>query len=220
MEILGKIFGSEAKVKIMRLFLFNSSRTYDSLDVAKRAHVSDAEAKRQLTLLEKIGLLSRKKYVKTVSRRITVGKKKRGQKRKTKIVTGKRKINGWVLNSKFSYLKDLQSLLINTILLRKDEILTRLNRAGKVKLVVVSGVFIQNLDSRLDVLIVGERIQKKKISAIIKRMEAEIGKELQYASLETQDFKYRMSIYDKLVRDVLDYPHQVLLDKIGVKLSF
>jgi hypothetical protein len=47
-------------------------------------------------------------------------------------------------------------------------------------------------------------------------MEAERGKELVYAYLETQDFQYRLGMYDKLIRDILDYPHQVLLDKISI----
>ena len=51
-------------------------------------------------------------------------------------------------------------------------------------------------------------------------MESEIGKELRYAFFDTQEFKYRMSIYDKLVRDILDYPHTVLVDKMGIKLGF
>jgi hypothetical protein len=43
-----------------------------------------------------------------------------------------------------------------------------------------------------------------------------VGKELRYAFFSTDEFKYRMSMYDKLVRDILDYPHKVLLDKLGI----
>jgi hypothetical protein len=47
-------------------------------------------------------------------------------------------------------------------------------------------------------------------------MEAEIGKELRYAYFSTDEFRYRLSMYDKLIRDILDYPHRVLLDKLGI----
>jgi hypothetical protein len=50
-------------------------------------------------------------------------------------------------------------------------------------------------------------------------MEAEIGKELVFASFETADFHYRLGMYDKLIRDILDYPHQKLLDKLNIGLN-
>ncbi|MEO8637701.1 MAG: hypothetical protein ABI430_02260 [Candidatus Taylorbacteria bacterium] len=220
MDTLGKIFGSEAKVRIMRLFLFNAKSAYDIFDVSKRARVEKDVAKKELSALEGIGLFSRKSFVKSFARAVFVGKKKRGKKRKMMIVHTKRKVHGWTLNSRFTYLRELQNLLINTILVKENEILQRFSAIGKVKLVIIAGVFIQNWDSRVDILVVGDKIQKKKLTQAIKSIEAEIGKELQYTYLETQDFKYRMSIYDKLVRDILDYPHEVLFDRTGIKLSF
>lgn len=221
MEILGKIFGSEAKVKMMRLFLFNSGRIYDLEEVERRTNVNKDEARRELINLENIGLVSKRKFSKNVSKILKI-KKKKGRRVKimTKTIVVKRKLVGWSLNYRFTYLKELQSLLINTILLKGEEILRRFQGIGKIKLIIVAGVFIQNPDSRVDIFIVGDKINKKKVTAIVRRMEAEIGKELQYTSFDTQDFKYRMSIFDRLVRDVLDYPHEVLLDKIGIKLSF
>ena len=50
-------------------------------------------------------------------------------------------------------------------------------------------------------------------------VEAEIGKELTFASFETADFHYRLGMYDKLIRDILDYPHQKLLDKLNMNLK-
>ena len=48
-------------------------------------------------------------------------------------------------------------------------------------------------------------------------MEAEMGRELQYATLSTEEFFYRRSIGDRLVRDVVDFPHEVLVDRIGLR---
>ena len=90
----------------------------------------------------------------------------------------------------------------------------RLARGGSLKLVIAAGVFIQEEDSRLDLLVVGDHLKKSIIGRVVKVMESEIGKELRYVILETQEFKYRASICDKLIRDVMDYPHQKLLDKL------
>ena len=45
----------------------------------------------------------------------------------------------------------------------------------------------------------------------VRRLEAEIGAELTYATFETKEFIYRLNMYDKLVRDILDFPHEVVL---------
>ena len=140
-------------------------------------------------------------------------------KKRGKILKKKKKVVNWYLDPGFEYLLPLQNLLINTRPLRKEEILKRLSNVGKLKMVIVAGVFIQNPDSRVDLLIVGDSLKKGSINRIVKTMEAEIGKELVFASFETADFHYRFGMYDKLVRDILDYPHQKLLDKLNLKAA-
>ena len=83
---------------------------------------------------------------------------------------------------------------------------------------IAAGVFIQNWDSRVDLLIVGEELNLHKIESIIRNIESDIGKEISYSAFETQDFEYRMGIHDRLVRDILDYPHVTLLDRLGIEV--
>ena len=45
-------------------------------------------------------------------------------------------------------------------------------------------------------------------------MEAEIGRELSYGVFETDDFRYRVSVCDKFIRDILDYSHKKILNKL------
>lgn len=215
METLGKIFGSTEKVKIMRLFLFNPGQCYDIDTVSTRTKVEKREVRKELENLVKIGLVKRKMFSKDAPNpdepvKLTVNKAK--VKKKTS--------EGWVLNQNFIYLSQLQNLLVNTILMREQDILDRLSDAGKVKLVIVSGVFLQNWDGRVDIMVVGDRLKENTLHNTIRKMESEIGKELHYAALETPDFQYRMSVCDKLVRDVLDYPHRVILDRLGMKLTY
>ncbi len=49
------------------------------------------------------------------------------------------------------------------------------------------------------------------IQKTISVLESELGRELSYAIFDTNDFKYRVSMYDKLIRDVFDYPHERLI---------
>lgn len=205
MEILSKLFGSSARVKILRLFLLNQDKTYETKDIASRSKVSVTTARKELSMMEQISFVKRKTFYKNIS-------KKRGNKN----VVSKRHVSGWVLDDKFPYLKSLYQFLVNSTQLKSKEVEHKLQRAGAIKLVIVSGIFLQDKDSRVDMLVVGDNIRKQYLDNAIKNIEAELGKELRYAVFTTQDFKYRFNIYDKLIRDILDYPHEVIVDKIGI----
>lgn len=208
MKTLSKLFNGEPRVKVMRLFLFNPETIFSLDKIIDKARISPKEAGLEVEVLSKAGMIRSRKTAQLIK------VKKRG-----KVFEVKKKVLSWYLNPSFEYLSPLQNLLINTRPLRKEEILKRFSRVGKLKMVIVSGVFIQNPDSRVDVLIVGDNLKKGMIDRTIKAMEAEIGKELAFASFETADFHYRLGMYDKLIRDILDYPHQKLLDRLNVKVD-
>ena len=68
MEILGLLFGSEARVKVIRLFLFNADTTYDIDMVCKRSKTNSKIAKKELSILEKAKLIKRKSFYKIITR--------------------------------------------------------------------------------------------------------------------------------------------------------
>lgn len=205
MDVLAKLFGSLARVKLMKLFLFNKDEQMTRPDIIKRAKISSSEATRELGLLERAGMIKRVSFF------------QEGKPTASGRPGKKRRVQGYVLNQSFKFLVPLQSLLVHSVPMQDKEIVSRLSRVGKVKAVVVSGLFIQDPDSRLDMLVIGEGISAARLKNVVSAMEAEIGKELRYAAFETADFKYRLSVYDRLVRDVFDYPHQVVVDRIGLE---
>jgi DNA-binding MarR family transcriptional regulator len=191
METLEKLFGSAAKVKVMRLFIFNPETTYDTKSITLKSRITSGALRRELASLEKIGLIRRRNFQQD-------GKKKQG----------------WILDQRFSYLKPLESLMTHLGALTHQEIIKKLSKAGRIKFVVVSGVFTKHWEGRVDILIVGDKLNKPLVEKAMKTIESEIGKDLQYATLETVDFKYRLGIGDKLIRDIFDYPHVIIFDRL------
>ncbi len=131
----------------------------------------------------------------------------------------KKKGTDWTFDISFKYTREFEALLLGTDILDKSYIWETFKKVGKVKLLIVAGIFIKNKDSRVDVFIVGESLNNKKIDEAIKRIEAEIGKEIVYAKFDSKEFAYRINMYDKLVRDVLDYPHEIIHQAKDLKLS-
>ncbi len=60
-----------------------------------------------------------------------------------------------------------------------------------------------------------ERILRNRVRVL----EAELGKEIRYAAMSTQDFFYRLNMSDKLLRDILDYPHSIAFDRLNIGLT-
>jgi len=211
MDILSKLFGSSGIVKILRLFLFNPEEGFEPKDVVRRTKVDTDVVRNELSMLSKIGFIKRKAFyrvVEDVARRRTEAQVKKEPRRK--------RVTGWGLNEQFPYIKELQTLLIGSAPVWSRDIIKRLKRAGNIKLVITAGVFVGDLDSRLDILVVGDNLRRPQLITTIKDIEAELGRELRYAVFSTPDFKYRLGIYDKLVRDVLDYRHEKVIDRLGV----
>jgi len=202
METLEKLFGSAARVKILKLFLLNTDEIIEKKDIQNRAKVTPGSATKELNMLEKIGLLGQKSFF----------KEKKYQSGKIKKIRCK----GYVVDKSHRLFIPLQSLLIKNSPVASSTIVDKLGKHGKIKLIVTAGIFIQDTDSRVDLLIVGDNIRQKSMKNTISVMESEIGKQIRYSIFETEDFKYRISVYDRLVRDILDYPHEVIFDKIGL----
>ena len=202
MDTFSILFGSQARVKIMRLFLLNSESIFENVDIIKRSNIKASIARREIALLERAGLIKKTSFFKEIPSKTKNGKSR------------KKRVPGWRLDNSFELLRPLRNFLINTEPMRKAEIANKFKNVGKIKLLVVSGIFIQNEDSRVDLLIVGDQIKKASIENALHSVEAEVGREVSYAYFSTQEFLYRVGICDKFVRDVLDYSHEKIVDKL------
>ena len=170
----------------MRLLIFNPGFTFTTTEVATRAKESLNAARKELHILSKAGLVRR------------------------------RGARGFTLDPSYPYLPAIENFLIDAAPISGKEIIKRLSRAGNIRLVLISGVFLHDRDSRVDILVVGDHLSQAKLLSIISHIEAELGKELRYAAFETVDFQYRLGIYDKLIKDILEAKHEKILNKLGI----
>lgn len=205
-DVLAKLFGSSNRVKIIRLFLLNPEEVFEPKNIFSRAKVLQQAGRREILLLKSIGLIR--------PRSDFIAIKIRGKKGKFK----KKRISGWVLNESFPLIIGLKNFILDSAPLSRDQLLKKLHKVGRMKLVILSGIFGQeNIGAnRVDILIVGDVIKKGILERVIREIESEVGKELIYAAFNTQDFLYRLGMYDKFIRDILDYPHEKILNKLNI----
>lgn len=125
----------------------------------------------------------------------------------------KKKGSKWTLDRTCEFIKPLHELLIGE-LLSDINLSKRIQRCGNVKLLVAAGVFLDNSESRTDLLLVVDKLNQKSLARTISALEADVGGEVRYAVFTPEEFTYRMSVNDKLIRDVFDYPHEKIINKI------
>lgn len=189
MDPLARLFGSPARIKLLRLFLFNDDMTFLASDAAFRARLTKDATRKELAVLTAAGIVRKK--------------------------TGKAPL-GYTADKRFAHFDALKVFLRTTTDVSDTAIVTSLKKAGTVRLVVLSGLFTGALESKVDVLIVGDRMEERPLATAIHALEAELGRELRYACFSSEQFKYRLGVYDRLLRDVFDYPNRVIIDKIGL----
>ena len=196
---LSILFGSQARVKLLRFFLFNPSKEFTFDEISKRARLVRRTARTEMNALERAEVIKKKQFYLEQEG----GKKVR--------------VQGYALNKEFPNLQSLQTFLFETAPINGKTVLKHLRKAGTLDFVAVAGIFVRDFDQRLDVLLAMKKLSPSKVETAIRSLEAELGVEIRFAALESSDLMYRVGMYDKLTRDVFDYPHQIIADRINVR---
>ena len=211
-ELLDKLFGSSVRVKILRLFLLNRGAVFPFADIVRRANVRPIPARKEMRLLESLGFVKRRKGTAQDLISLKNGEvATRGVKK-----SSNKKIDGYQLNELFPLIVGLKGLVLNASPMSRITVGSLARSAGKVKLLIVAGFLVQDDASRVDLLVVGDSLKRAPIDKAIAAIEADAGREITYAVLTTQEFNYRLEMSDKFIRDVLDFPHEKIVNKLGV----
>ena len=197
---LAILFGSPARVKLLRFFLFNPSKEFSFDEISRRARLVRRTARTETDALIKAGVIKKKSFFEQLP----------GDEKKTRV-------HGFALDKRFPELQALQTFLFETAPLDGKNVVKQLRKAGTLDVVVAAGVFVREFEQRLDLLIAMKKLSEKKIESAIRSLESEIGIEIRYAAMETEDLIYRVGMHDRLTRDVFDYPHELLVDRVDIR---
>jgi len=190
LEILEKLFNSRTKVKLLRLFLNNPDEKYSVSEIVKKLKVNPGFVRKEINNLVKINFLARKK-------------------KSNKIF--------YCANRDFIFYKELKQLIFKASPIHSDEVESRVKKLGKIKLALISGTLINSDKCRVDIMIVGENIRKTRLKNFLSNIEADIGKEINYACMGVDEFEYRRSMFDKFINSVFECPHKIIINKLKIE---
>jgi hypothetical protein len=202
-DFLISLIGNAARARVLRVFVFSQNEALLLPLIAKRTGASPRVALKEIKFLEKLGIVKKGKFSITLgngSRKIIVDK-------------GKQKEDAWVLNQEFKHVAALSKFVHEVSPLHYESILEALKHSGKIATIVLSGTFMGDPSRPADLLVAADGLNEQRLEAAVKGLEPRFGREIRYAAFSTPEFRYRLTIQDRLIRDTLDYPHLVLLDK-------
>lgn len=198
MQILEQLFDSPVKVRLLKLFLRNPNDIFKLPEITRKTQSNLRIVKRQIKGLEAINFLNKKR----------IRSKKKGG--------GKEPGIYFYVNPNFDFYNELRTLVLKSSPASIDKIHRYIKKLGRVKLAILAGIFVNEENSRLDLFIVGDGISNKKLNNFLKNLEAEVGKVIDYSVMTTGDFNYRFSMFDRFILDILEKPHQKLINKLRI----
>lgn len=210
---LGKIFGNVDRVKVLRYFLSHPNEPVGTIDLVKRLKIKKSVLKKEIKNLVNIGFLNEV----TLLSIIELKTKKKNKKGELIVKTKEKKEDAIELNKNYVFADSLANLLLDFRYIDRKDLLEDFRRYGKVKLLCLGGVFLQDEEGGLDLLLVGDALDKDKIDNFIKTLEADFGTELRYAVFESEEFRYRVNMFDRLITELWKRPHEKIIEKISTR---
>ena len=206
------LFESPAKIRLLRLFMQNQERDFTIQEIEQLIQIKRASFSRYLHKLIKTGLVKEKSGPLRAEQKdisVSIKKRKAGPKKN-------KRIPFYSVNTEFPVFLELYNLVIKSSIASRKRLLANIKRLGKVRLAILTGIFLNNDTSRLDLMIVGDDIKKRALEKFLAITESEIGKTLRYSVMDTDEFRYRMNMYDRFLRDVLEHDHEKLINKLSL----
>ena len=204
-DFFGNFIGSKDRAQLLRVFIFNQTEIFTAAAIAKRAGLSPQAVGREIKKLEELGIV--KKGRPAAGRIMKMAIVKTASKKKPE------RVDTWYVNPDFKHLRAVSSFVHEISPVRYDSIIDVLKKTGKISALILSGSFMGDSTRPADLIVAADPLNERRVETAIRALEPTFGREIRYAAFSTPEFRYRLTIQDKLIRDTLDFPHLVLLDR-------
>jgi hypothetical protein len=187
-EIFSQLFESKVKARLIKFFMLNDKREYSQREVVQKNKMSSIQITKELNRFEKMKMI---------------------------IVRTKKGKRYFQTNTEFIFYPELKNLVVKSNTLPECRSLSQIKNLGKVRLALISGVFLNYPKGRADLLLVGDEMSRAKLKHLLENLEAEVGKEINYSFMSSDEFKYRTDMLDKFIMEFLEGPYEEIICKVS-----
>jgi hypothetical protein len=193
-SILDNLLGSRVRVKLLKLLYRQHPNPLPMSELVVRVQEPAFIVRRELLLLQELAMV----------------RKQRG---------AKNGADQYGLKEEFDFFPELRDLVLKPSPSETNRLVKRINALGRVKLAAVAGIFVSQpndttYEAPVDLFIVGDDMERGKLAKFLKSLEAEMGTEIRFSVMESDDFKYRYEMFDRFLRVLLEGPHTKIINKL------
>jgi hypothetical protein len=189
--MIEQLFGSKTRVKLLQLFYSNPNRSFYVREITRKIDEQINSVRRELANLLSIGIISSN----TNNNRLY-----------------------YEVNQEYGYYQPLVTIFGGNQDRQTKKATTEtvsenpLKVIGNVELALFTGHFTRDESSGVDVLIIGD-VNPTQLNKYISELEKQEGRDLRYAVMSPDEFRYRQEVNDRFVTLVLKSKNQVIADK-------
>ena len=207
-QILEKLLDSVPKARILRLFMQNPDQAFTFDVISKKCNLRSSHARKEINKFLKIGII--------IEKTASIKKEQNAQKIKGRRLQKIIKVFVYTANPNFEVFQELRDLIIKSSVASKKKLLQRIKRLGRIRLAMIAGTLINNDRGRTDLLLVADDIKKSKLEKFLSELESEVGKQVHYTLMTGDEFVYRTNMYDRFLRDILESPHEKVINRLNI----
>ncbi|HMM61955.1 MAG TPA: transcriptional regulator [Candidatus Saccharibacteria bacterium] len=196
--MIDALFGSKTRVKLLHLFLNHPGQPFYVREITRKIEEQINSVRRELSNMLEVGIIT-------------------SDSADNKLY--------YQVNQRYEYYVPLRAIFADAKddvkIIQPVEVATNkvyeseLAGITGLRVAIAAGVLVKGSVSPVDLILAGN-VSMTKVKAVIKMIEKQEGRDVNYSILPYEEFYYRLSIRDKFITEILDSNHSVVIDKDNV----
>lgn len=196
--MIDALFGSKTRVKLLHLFLNHPGQPFYVREITRKIEEQINSVRRELSNMLEVGIIT-------------------SDSADNKLY--------YQVNQRYEYYAPLRAIFADAKddvkIIQPVEVATNkvyeseLAGITGLRVAIAAGVLVKGSVSPVDLILAGN-VSMTKVKAVIRMIEKQEGRDVNYSVLPYEEFYYRLSIRDKFITEILDSNHSVVIDKDNV----
>ncbi len=183
---ISRLFQTPNRIKVLKFFTLQPNLKSTAKEVATTIGVSATHTESEIKALVRAGA-----------------------------VVGKRqgKVMSYSLSPAFPYTKSVRNFLDDSTQPNNKSLTDAFRGVPGITLLVATGVLMRDSRTAVDLLLVTRRPKDARIERAVRQVEVKASLPIRYVVFDTREYEERKIARDRLIRDVFEYTHAVILGR-------
>lgn len=182
------LFGSKVRARLIRFFILNPSDAYPVAEISEKTKLPKVDVSREVRKLAKAGMLRE---------------------------MSRKRVKAYQIHPEFPFFSELKGLVVKSNSDVPKQMFRKFRTTGDVRLILIGGLFVNDPKGKADLVLVINNVNRARLSKAMEQLEAEIGQDVRFVLMDTDELGYRLNMLDRFLIEFLEGPYQEILNRIS-----